>query len=356
MAGMKETHVSDLKKAKVKELAELMKKKTVMIISIKGLPSAQFQDIKKKLRSKAKVQVVKKSLVDFALDHSGIKELHELVSYVDDSTAMLFSDADAFEISGILANEKSPSKAKAGQIAPRDIEVKAGLTDLLPGPDISSLSAVGLIPKVEKGKIMIVQDKVIVKEGQEISEAQASIMAKLDIIPFEVGIEPVAAFDGEEKKVYADIKIDKEGVIAELEDSYGKGLAFAVEISYVCPETLDFILGKAGMEGNAIESLIVVDDTAEEIKEEQKEDALVEEKNEETIVEKIGEKVEGVVEKIKEVTKEVVEKVEDAVEKVEEKVEAIVKKDDSEEKVEEAKEEENTEEAKVGESAEAASE
>jgi len=31
------THVSEAKKAKVKELAELMKKKTVMVISIKGL-------------------------------------------------------------------------------------------------------------------------------------------------------------------------------------------------------------------------------------------------------------------------------------------------------------------------------
>jgi large subunit ribosomal protein L10 len=260
------THVSDAKKAKVKELAELMKKKTVMVISIKGLPSAQFQDIKKKLRSKAKVQVVKKSLVNFALDHCGIKELHDLVPYVDDSTAMLFSDTDAFEISGILANEKSPAKAKAGQIAPSDIEVKAGPTELIPGPDISALSAVGLIPKVENGKIAVMQDKVIVKEGQEITEAHASIMAKLDIIPFEVGVDPVAAFDGEEKKVYADIKIDKEGMLAELENAFGRALPFAVEIAYVNEVTLDYILGKVGLEGGAIEALIVEDDTAEEEK------------------------------------------------------------------------------------------
>lgn len=47
MVAQKETHVSEAKKKKVKELAEQMKRKTVMIISIKGLPSAQFQDIKK---------------------------------------------------------------------------------------------------------------------------------------------------------------------------------------------------------------------------------------------------------------------------------------------------------------------
>ena len=245
MAGKVRAHVSDVKKAKVKELAEKMKKKTVMVISVKGLPSAQFQDIKKKLRSKATVQVVKKSLVNFALDHCGIKELHELVPYVDDSTAMLFSDHDAFEISGILADEKSPAKAKAGQISPFDIEVKAGPTELLPGPDISALSAVGLAPKVENGKIAVMQDKVISKEGAVITDAVASIMAKLDIIPFEVGVEPVAAFDGDAKKVFADIKIDKQAMVETIMNDYGRALPFAVEIGYMNDTTIDFILAKA---------------------------------------------------------------------------------------------------------------
>jgi len=250
------THVSEEKKRKVKELAELMKKKTVMVISIKGLPSAQFQDIKKKLRGKARVQVVKKSLVNFALEHCGIKELHDLIPHVDDSTAMLFSDADAFEISGILADEKSPAKAKAGMIAPLDIEVKAGPTELLPGPDISALSAVGLAPKVESGKIAIMQDKVIVKEGSKISEAHASIMAKLDIIPFEVGVEPVAAFDGDEKKVYVDIVIDKDLALSELEDCYSRGIAFAVEVGIMNSDTVEMIIAMAGIEGLVVDGIV----------------------------------------------------------------------------------------------------
>lgn len=247
-------HVSESKKAKVKELAELMKKKTVMVISVKSLPSAQFQDIKKKLRSKAIIRVAKKSSVDFALDHCGIKELHELVPFVDDSTAILFSDSDAFEISGILASEKSPTKAKAGQIAPMDIEVKAGPTELLPGPDISALSAVGLAPKVEGGKIAIMKDKVLVQEGKEINANIASLMAKLGIIPFKVGIGPVAAYMG--GVVYKDIKVDKEAVIGELENAYARALPFAGEIAYVSTDTLDYILGKARAYEAAISRVI----------------------------------------------------------------------------------------------------
>ena len=77
-----------------------------------------------------------------------------------------FSDTDAFEISGILADEKSPAKAKPGQESPEDIEIKAGPTELLPGPDISALSAVGLQPKVEEGKIAIAVDATLLKKGE----------------------------------------------------------------------------------------------------------------------------------------------------------------------------------------------
>lgn len=279
MNAKTDTHVSEEKKKLVKDLAELMKNKSVMVVSIKNLPSKQFQDIKKGLRGKAEIKVAKKSLIDFALDHSGIKELHDLVPYVEESTALLFSKEDAFEISGLLASSKTPAKAKAGQEALEDIEIKAGPTDLLPGPDISALSAVGLVPQVKEGKIHIGNDKILIKKGEIINSAKASILAKLGITPFKIGLEPVAAFDGDEKKVYADIRIDKESALAELLESYSRGLAFAVSINYVNKETLGFVLGKAVSHERVIDALIK-SDVGE--KEEVKIEEPVEEKKEET--------------------------------------------------------------------------
>ncbi len=274
------THVSEEKKQLVKNLAELMHKKTVMIASIKSLPSANFQDIKKKLRSKAVVKVVKKSLVDFALEHSGNKELEKLVPHIGADFAMIFSDEDAFELSGILASEKSPAKAKAGQEAPFDIEVKAGPTELIPGPDISALSAIGLQPKVENGKIAIQADKVIVQAGKIISENQASIMAKLDIIPFKIGLEPIAAFS--EGKVYTDIKIDKEAFLENMLEMYGRALPFAVSLNYPTTETIPYILGKASAHEGVITRIVTGEpepvaapvEKVEEKKEEKKEEAV----------------------------------------------------------------------------------
>jgi len=248
------THVSDLKKKVVKQLAELMKSKTVMVVSIKGLPSAQFQEIKKKLRINAKINVAKKSLIDYALEHTNNESLKELVKYVGADCALLYSDEDAFILSGILADGKTPAKAKAGQIPEETIWAEAGLTDLIPGPDISALSAVGLKVKVEGGKLAIQTRAIICKAGEPISSERAAILAKLNIIPFKIGIEPVAAYsDG---KVYSGIKINKEEFMKDFKNMYARAFAFAVNLPFVTKQTLPLILGKAASHEKALAGLI----------------------------------------------------------------------------------------------------
>lgn len=247
------THVSEKKKEIVKNLASLLSKKTIIICSIKNLKSAQFQDIKKKLRETAVVRVAKKSLIDFALEHSKNEELKKLVPHINSDYALIFSEEDAFILSGILADNKSPAKAREGQEAEEEIWVKAGPTSLVPGPDISALSAVGLQPKVEGGKIAIGKDTLFVKKGEKISSEKVAILSKLDITPFEIGLEPIAAFS--EGKVYVGIKIDKKAILGDMITKYSKSIAFATTLTYISKETLAFILGKAVSHENAIRSL-----------------------------------------------------------------------------------------------------
>ncbi|VVB80647.1 50S ribosomal protein L10 [uncultured archaeon] len=252
------THVSESKKKVVKELTELMKKKTVMIVSIKGLPAAQFQEIKKNLRAVGKIIVAKSTLVNFALEHAGIPALKDLEKNVGADCAILFSDEDAFIISGMLADSKTPAKAKAGQVPEEDIYAEAGGTDLIPGPDISALSAVGLKVKVENGKLAIQARAIVCKKGEPITPERAAILAKLNIIPFKIGIEPVAAFSN--GKVYTGIKINKEEFMKDFLSMYSKALAFAVNMPFVTKETLPFVLGKAASHENALKSLIKTGD------------------------------------------------------------------------------------------------
>lgn len=293
-------HVSEEKKETLAELTKLAKENnTILIASIKNIPASQFQEISKKLRGKAVVKVPKKSITFMALDSMGNEIVENLKSKIEDSVAILFSDMDPFELSAYLLENRSPAKAKAGQKAPVDIEVEAGPTDLVPGPAISELGALGIQIQIEKGKITIKEPKVISKEGQKISQGAADLMGKLDIRPFTVGFTPLAAFDKKGNKVYTEITIDKEATLDELKDAYGKALAFAVEIEYTNKDTIGFLIGKAGIQSKALEKFV---GEYKEESEEKEEDNLDENEKEQK-EEKTEEKKDGDSQEVNQETK-----------------------------------------------------
>jgi len=263
--GQKTTHVSEKKKVVVSELVDLINnKKTILVASIKSIPSSQYQEIVKRLRGKAIVKVPKKGIILRALDNSGIEEAKKLKSQIKESTAILFSDSDSFDLAAELISKKSPAKAKPGQEAPSDIEVPAGPTDLVPGPAISELGALGIPIQIEKGKITIKEPKVIVKAGEKISKPAAEMMTKLGIKPFLIGFIPLAAFDSKERKIYINIHIDKEETIKELKESFSKALGFAINISYTSSDTIKLLLQKAGMHERALEKFVNKKDSIHE--------------------------------------------------------------------------------------------
>ncbi len=250
--------VSDVKLKAVKEFENLVKnKRTILIASIKNIPASQVQEISKKLRGKAIVKVPKKNLIFRVLDSSKqLNEIERLKENINESFAILFSDLESFKLAGELMKNQSPAKAKAGQIADKDLEIPEGPTELMPGPAVSELSSLGIKIQIEKGKITIKEPKIIVKNGEKISQGAAELMNKLDIKPFKVGFIPLCSFDIKEKIFYSEIKIDREGTLEQLKTAYSKALPFAVEIGYSTKDTIKFLIGKAGMREKAIAKLI----------------------------------------------------------------------------------------------------
>ncbi len=253
----REKKIPDYKIKLVAELAEAMKKNnTVLIASTRSLPSSQFHDIKKKLRGKADIKVAKKSAVIRAIEATKNESLKNLEAQVGADIALFFSNLDPFELSGLLADSQSSAKARAGDIAPEDINIEPGPTDLVPGPAISELSGVGLKVSVEGGKLAIKQGATVAHKGDTIKENVASVMAKLGIFPMKVGFEPIAAYDAKSKKVYVGIKIDKKAAYEQLKESIAKALSFAINMKYVTDKTVGYFISKAGIEEKAIEVLL----------------------------------------------------------------------------------------------------
>ncbi len=272
-----------VKKTKaLKELIDLLSNnKTILLASISGIPGTQYEQIKKKMRNKSTIKVPKKNLILMAMDKVKLSNSEEMKKRIKEESAfaILFSNEDSFNLAGDLLKNKSPSKAKPGQIAPEDIEIPEGPTDLVPGPAISELGAVGIQIQIQGGKIHIKQSKVVAKKGASITQAAADILSKLNIMPFSIGFKPLCAIDKESGMFYSEIIIDKEGTLKELKESHLKALSFAVNLSYFCTETIKLMIQKAGRQEKRLIKVITGEE--DEILEDSSEKTPLENKKEE---------------------------------------------------------------------------
>jgi large subunit ribosomal protein L10 len=291
MVEQKKHKVPEYKVKEIKDLAGLIDShSSLMLASIKSLPARSFQKIKKKLSGRAIVKVIKKRALARAIEESKKDAVKELEKHLKEDIAVIISNIDVFELAGILATSKSPVKAKAGQIADNDIEIEAGVTEIPAGPAVSEFGNASVQVKVTNGKIEVMQTKVVVAKGKEVSEGVASLLGKLDITPFSVGFIPLIAFDSESGKSYTTLTMDKEEVLSEMKNSYGKARALAVSLGYISKDTIGMLLSKAVAHEEALSSHVkedapaeeagkeeVVEKASEEVKEESKEEAGKEE-------------------------------------------------------------------------------
>ncbi|MEM3074489.1 MAG: 50S ribosomal protein L10 [Candidatus Pacearchaeota archaeon] len=249
--------IPDYKLKQVKELAELISSKnSVLIASIKGLPAKNFQKIKKSLNDKSIIKILKKRTFFRVLDASNNNEIKKIKEYFNEDSSILISDLDVFELASIINKNKSPIKAKAGQISNQDIEIKAGVTEIPAGPAVSEFGNLGLQVKVTSGKIEIMKSKTIVKKGELISENVASVLGKLDINPFSVGFIPLVGFDVKSGKIYTTLTIDKEELLNEIRENYIKAQNLAVNINYISKDTIPFLLRKAANHKEVLEKFL----------------------------------------------------------------------------------------------------
>ena len=253
IASWKIEEVNDLKEA-------IKKSKTVGIASIHGLPAPQFQKIRK--LPGVRIKVSKNSLIKRALEEVDVAGL---APYLDMESAILFSDEDAFTLYSKLDAQRFPLPAKSGQVSTKDIVVKKGETSLRPGPVLTELQKAGISAMIEGGKITIRNDKVVVKAGETIRKEVADALTKLEIYPFEAGLNINAVCENNMIFKGSDLAIDYDARRDELILANSAAISLALEIGFITDETLPLFIVRARRNAMqlAIESGFITDDTIE---------------------------------------------------------------------------------------------
>jgi large subunit ribosomal protein L10 len=251
----REAHVSEEKKKEVVELKKLINDHNfIAIVNLVDLPSNELQVMRKKLKENSIVKVSKKRLIKIALNESKDKKgITDLIPCLEKVTpGIIFSKDNCFKLANFLRKNKSKVSAKPGQIAPKDLSVNAGPTPFTPGPIIGELGSMGVKATVEEGKIVVKEDAVVVKEGEEINSQVADLLAKLDVKPMEIGLNLAVAYeDGTilDKDV---LDFDDGLYLEEIKRIASDAFKLTVSIGYVTKENVSMLLSKAENEAKAL--------------------------------------------------------------------------------------------------------
>ncbi|MDI6806815.1 MAG: 50S ribosomal protein L10 [Candidatus Aenigmarchaeota archaeon] len=241
----------------VKRISDLIEKyPTLGILDIAGTPSKQLQEIKRRLGEEVFITITKKSMLKLAIRNSRRENIHEVEKFIPLQPGLVFTKLDAFKFYLLVTRTKSLTFAKGGDVAGKNIEIKAGPTKLTPGPVIGELTKAGIAVGVEGGKIAVKKNVVVVKAGEKISQEVASALKKLGIATREIGLNVVALYTN--GKIYGKDVLNLIGdpALNLLKEAFGKALNLSIAINYPTKENIGYLLAKAHNQAKFIESRI----------------------------------------------------------------------------------------------------
>jgi large subunit ribosomal protein L10 len=241
-------HTAHIPEWKVKDVEELIEKisksRVVGVVGVREIPASNLQQMRGSLRGNVEIRMVRNTIARRALEASA-PEIRPLANFIEDQTALIFSDSNPFKLNSLLEKGKQPMPIKAGSRAPKDIVVEAGETTFSPGPMVGKLQAAGIPAAIKGGKVVINQKIILAKEGEIVPAKTADILKTMEIFPRNVGLELRAAYEGGLIFKSKDLSIDVDNKIAELCNASAKAMSFAVEIGYTTSVTIGPMLQKA---------------------------------------------------------------------------------------------------------------
>ncbi|MBI2173211.1 MAG: 50S ribosomal protein L10 [Candidatus Aenigmarchaeota archaeon] len=244
------------KENEVKELADIMNSHSVIgILDMHKMPARQLQMIRNKLRGKAVIRMSKKSLIRLAIENVQKKDINPLQDVLDTcgfEPAILATNENPFRIYKFLKDNRSPAAAKPGDKATKDIMIQKGPTSLPPGPAISTLQKVGLKASVQGGKIAILQDKVVCKEGETINDDLAGVLSLLKIEPMEIGLRISHVYEDGTLYEKSVLDIDMDDYLKILQNCIHEAINLSVNTGYPTKETIRIMLQKAFIESKSL--------------------------------------------------------------------------------------------------------
>jgi large subunit ribosomal protein L10 len=279
-------HVANWKKNRVEDLTQMLLETPVIgVIDIEGIPASQLQQIRRSLPSNSEFVVAKNTLIRLALKKASKKKknIQELANSLDGQRGLITAEINPFRLFRAMEATKIKAPAKGGEVAPEDIEIKEGETSFKPGPIVGDLQKAGFPAAIEKGKVVIKKDKLLVKKGDRIPKDVAKMLTRLEIYPMTVGLSLRAGFENETVFLRDVLDVDVATFLKDIQSASISAMAhsnafnLALNCEIPSSSTISILLSKAQGQALALKSHVPDAKSAEKKEEKSK----VEEKKEE---------------------------------------------------------------------------
>ena len=114
-------------------------------------------------------------------------DLECLLPHIRGNVGFVFTKEDLVSVRDLLLSNKVKAPARAGAIAPLDVEIPAQNTGM--GPEKTSFfQALNIPTKITKGTIEIMNTVDLIKTGDKVGMSESTLLTMLGIMPFSYGL------------------------------------------------------------------------------------------------------------------------------------------------------------------------
>jgi large subunit ribosomal protein L10 len=243
-------HVASWKKDEIKEIKKLIDEFPVIgVVNVGAVPGKQMQKIRASIRGEnAQIRMSRLRLMKRALKGSSKEGLENLSDNLTGQAGLLFSKSNPFKIYKVLEKNRTRAPAKPNSLATSDIAVKKGDTPFPPGPILSELQLAGIPAAIQSGKVVIKQDKVLVRAGERITSPVSNALSRLEIEPVEIKLDLLAAY--EEGTIYTPdiLGVDSQKIASDFSLAHKQALNLSVNSGYPTNKTAQLLISRAEAE------------------------------------------------------------------------------------------------------------
>jgi large subunit ribosomal protein LP0 len=170
--------------------------------------------------------------------------IEAILPNIKGNVGLIFTNGDLSAIKEVVESYKQKAPAKIGAIAPEDVFVDPGPTGMEP-TQTQFLQALNIASKIVKGQVEIISRVHLIKEGEKIGTSEATLLDKLNIMPFSYNAQVRTVFDSGFVYPSSLLSLGTHDVMQMLARGLQRVTTIALEIGTPTVATLPHLLANA---------------------------------------------------------------------------------------------------------------